>query len=231
MSLVLHTYRLQQIDTRLDQIDARLNAIQAILENNEEIRALRKKMEQDEASLQNAARHLRESEHNTQQQRIKIEQTESSLYSGAVKNPKELQDLQKDLESLKRHLATLEERELEAMLANDDATQAHSASQNALNAALAHSAQENAQLNGERVSLLQERDTLQAQRTAVLGNLDSATQTLYETIRTKRRGLAVASMEDGTCVACGATITLAMQQSARQNIVHCPTCGRILYGN
>src|SRR5687768_18403957 len=63
-----------------------------------------------------AERALKLSEAEVEKQSIKIEQTESSLYGGRVHNPKELQDLQKDVASLKRHLSTLEERELEAML-------------------------------------------------------------------------------------------------------------------
>ena len=59
---------------------------------------------------------MKQSEAEVEKQRIKIEQTEASLYGGHVHNPKELQDLQKDVASLKRHLETLEERQLEAML-------------------------------------------------------------------------------------------------------------------
>ncbi len=38
-----------------------------------------------------------------------------------MQNPKELQDLQKDIASLKKYLFTLEERELEAMIKAEDA--------------------------------------------------------------------------------------------------------------
>ena len=51
----------------------------------------------------------------------RVGQAEASLYGGHVQNPKELQDLQKDVASLKRHLETLEERELEAMEAAENA--------------------------------------------------------------------------------------------------------------
>ena len=63
---------------------------------------------------------IREAEYAAQAQREKIEQTENSLYGGAVSNPKELQDLQMEAESLKRHLQTLEDRLLEVLLEQEE---------------------------------------------------------------------------------------------------------------
>jgi len=53
----------------------------------------------------------------------------------------------------------------------------------------------------------------------------------YEALRQQRRGVAVAEIRDNACDACGTTLTAALQQSARHaaELVHCPTCGRILF--
>src|SRR5512138_1210313 len=116
MSAALGLYRLQQVDSRIDQVQARLKAIQQTLENDLELRSARGQLEAAESKYKDAERALKLSEAEVEKQRIKIEQTEASLYGGLVHNPKELQDLQKDIVSLKRHQQTLEERELEAML-------------------------------------------------------------------------------------------------------------------
>ena len=115
MSAALGLYRLQQVDSQIDHIQSRLKAIRQILENDTELRAANDQFTTAENQLKEAERLLRLSEQEVEKQRIKLQQTESSLYGGAVQNPKEVQDLQKDVVSLKRHLETLEEHELEAI--------------------------------------------------------------------------------------------------------------------
>ena len=46
---------------------------------------------------------------------------ETKLYSGAIKSPKELGDLQADIDQLKRHLSSVEDRDLEALAAVETA--------------------------------------------------------------------------------------------------------------
>ncbi|MCC7511584.1 MAG: hypothetical protein IT296_02925, partial [Anaerolineae bacterium] len=107
MSAALGLYRLQQIDTQMDRARARLEAIRAALDNDAELRAASERLAAAEETRRETERAQRQAEAEAQSQRIKIEQTESSLYSGAVRNPKELQDLQHEAASLKKYLATL----------------------------------------------------------------------------------------------------------------------------
>ena len=109
-------YRLQQVDSQIDGIKARQKWIEDTLQNDVKLRAATQAFSSADNKSKDAARALKQTEAEVEKQRIKIEQTESSLYGGRVQNPKELQDLQKDVASLKKHLETLEERELEAMV-------------------------------------------------------------------------------------------------------------------
>ena len=113
MSAALGIYRLQLVDSRMDEIHARLEEICRILENDEELRQAKEQVAESEANHKLSLHKLKQAETETEKQKVKIEQTEASLYSGNVKNPKELQDLQNESASLKRHLETLEERQLE----------------------------------------------------------------------------------------------------------------------
>src|ERR1051325_5827149 len=121
MSAALGLYRLQQVDSQMDQAQSRLRAIQQTLENDEILRAANAHLAAKEEIFRKANALLKQSEADFEKQRLKLEQTEASLYGGHVHNPKELQDLQKDVASLKKHLETLEERELEAMDAAEKA--------------------------------------------------------------------------------------------------------------
>jgi predicted nucleic acid-binding Zn-ribbon protein len=116
MSAAMGLYRLQQVDSQIDGIQARQQTIRETLQNDLKLQAATQAFSAAESSHKEASRTLKQTETEVEKQRIKIEQTESSLYGGRVQNPKELQDLQKDVVSLKKHLDTLEERELEAMI-------------------------------------------------------------------------------------------------------------------
>src|SRR5689334_16437892 len=116
MSASLGLFRLQQVDSKIDRARLQLDGVRKTLENDVELKKALAFVETSQAEWQSAKNNLKTAEAEAQAQKIKIEQTESSLYGGSVHNPKELQDLQKDVASLKKHLATLEERELEAML-------------------------------------------------------------------------------------------------------------------
>src|SRR5215203_669528 len=116
MSAALGLYRLQQVDSQIDGIQARQKWIKDTLQNDLKLQAATQSFAAADNQYKDASRALKQTEAEVEKQRIKIEQTEASLYGGRVQNPKELQDLQKDVASLKKHLETLEERELEAMV-------------------------------------------------------------------------------------------------------------------
>jgi hypothetical protein len=232
MSHTLTLYRLQQTDSQTDRSQARLKIIQQTLEDDGELRLAKECAEQAEAGFGSAQRTLHQTENAVRDQRIKIEQTESSLYSGSIRNPKELQDLQNDVASLKRHLATLEDRQLEAMVAFDDASAAHKAAQADLQLTTAKALQKNESLAEERDLLLKEVDKLCAERQAITGAIPTDVLENYESLRKQRRGMAVATVTDKACSACGTTLTPMQVQNVfmAADLTYCPTCSRILYG-
>lgn len=233
MSAALGLYRLQQVDSRIDQIQARLKAIQQTLENDLELRAATDQLAAAESEHRDAERALKSSEAEVEKQRIKIEQAEASLYGGQVHNPKELQDLQKDIASLKRHLETLEERELQAMLSVEDIEKKLQAAKTTLERVQLSLKEQNQDLTRESETLNKELERLRSEHQAVLTNIATQALNVYEQLRIQKRGIAVTTVADSSCEACGTTITASQQQNARSasQLFHCPTCGRILYAN
>ncbi len=233
MSAALGLFRLQQVDRQIDQSQARVNAIQEMLENDAELRKALEGTETAGQGSQKAQALLREAEAQVKAQQIKIEQAESSLYGGSVHNPKELQDLQNDVASLKKHLSTLEERQLEAMIQAEDAQKALDSAQAELAALQARRGDDHSKLIEERGSLDKTLSRLQAERQAVMTDLAAASLEIYEGLRSRRRGVAVAEVSDNSCSACGTRLTAALQQSARSltQVFYCPSCGRILYAS
>lgn len=233
MSAALGLYRLQQVDSQIDQIQARLRTIQETLENDEMLRAADEHFNTATGKHKNAERLLKQSEADGEKQQIKIQQTEASLYGGKVHNPKELQDLQKEVASLKRHLETLEERELEAMMAAETAEQELQDAKTNLQRVQSQLNEQHKDLKHESETLRKQLERRQAERQAVVTDIAGQALTIYDQLRKQKRGLAITTIADNSCAACGTTLTASQQQSARSTgqLFHCPTCGRILYAN
>jgi len=224
-------YRLQQIDTLIDQTVARLEELEIILNDRTALAQAEETSKNAEDILLAELKKLHQAENNVRDQRIKIEQDESALYSGKMHNPKELQDLQNEVASLKRFLTTLEDRQLEIMIAVEEVESASKAAKNALDQAQAHMIEQNAQFNAEKTSFLKDKERLEVERLAACNALTPQELDLYNQLRKTRRGIAVAKVVDRTCTACGSTLTPALVQAANSpnQIVRCSSCSRILY--
>jgi len=233
MSAALGLFRLQQVDSQLDQIRARLKTIDETLQNDRELRNAMERLAAAEGKLVQAEGEMKSSDAEVEKQKIKIQQAESSLYGGSVHNPKELQDLQKDVAALKRHLETLEGRELETMSAVETAEAGLKAATDYLETIKVERSSQNSDLTKEGNSLQKDLERLESERKAIAGNVTQKLFTLYDQLRQQRRGIAVTTINDSSCAACGTTLTPSQQQSARSTsqLFNCPTCGRILFAN
>ena len=233
MSAALGLYRLQQVDSQIDQIRVRLKMIDEMLQNDLELRNALEHFTAAETKHASAERELKMSDAEVEKQRIKIQQAEASLYGGAVHNPKELQDLQNDVASLKRHLDTLESRELDAMAVIDTAESELKSATIELEKVKASRSSQNIDLTKEIETLQKDLERLESERKAVSGNITTDFFMVYDQLRQQRRGIAVTTLSDSSCAACGTTLTPSQQQNARSTsqLFNCPTCGRILFAN
>lgn len=232
MSQPFRLYRLQQIDSQLDKLHNRLNAIEVKLNDNHAFRRATTRLEVKEKNLENNRKSLRRAEENVLTQQIKIEQTESTLYSGKVSNPKELEDLHNESAALKRYLNVLEDRQLEEMINVEQAESEHREAK--LNLAQVQQEYEGLknELTSEKIEITQEIDKLNNDRVVELKSISNDEVDLYEKLRHNKRSVAVAKVIEDTCSACGSTLTTALRQAAKSpgNLTFCESCGRILYG-
>jgi len=231
MSAAMGLYRLQQVDSQIDGIQARQQWIQDTLQNDVSLRTATQTFTLADNKHKDALRALKQTEVEVEKQRIKIEQTEANLYGGRVQNPKELQDLQMDDASLKKYLETLEERELEAMIIVETVEHELQTAKLELDRTQANINEQYRDLGTENETLKKDLERLEHERNAILSDLVSSVVSTYDQIRKQRRGIAVTTISDSACSACGTTLTLSLQQSARSatQLFNCPTCGRILY--
>ncbi len=224
-------HRLQSLDLQIDHKRARLRAISEILGDSAEVNRSRQALSDADAGLRAARMASRLAEEELAANKAKLEEAEKRLYGGSVHNPKELQDLQAEVESLSRFRSTLEDRLLEAMVDLETAESEQGSAQAALSQASGVTADRDKALVQEQAQLTAELERLRAEREAALENVTQGDLALYTQVRDNRGGLAVALVQDDTCGACGLTVAHSLRQEIRQgdNLVRCIQCGRILY--
>lgn len=231
MSRVSNLYRLQLIDHELDTARTRLAEITARLAVSPEVDAARRQETAAKAALHESHLALVKAEGEVSALQTKLRETERRLYSGEVHNPKELKDLENELASLKRFLGVLEDRQLQAMVAQDEAEGQHAAAQSALDVVGAARGHEEGELHQERAALVATVERLTAERGAAVTLVAPEDLETYDTLRRTRRGTAVARLDGTTCGRCGVAPSQARIDAARtgEEIVMCGNCGRILY--
>src|SRR3990172_576153 len=107
MSRLSDLVRLQETDLALDTRRASLADADARLGETEVIVALRVRVDELREIARTAEASQKDVDLEADALRAKIAPAEQKLYSGSIKNPKELADLQADIDQLKRHLSSV----------------------------------------------------------------------------------------------------------------------------
>ena len=231
MSQISNLYRLQQIDSQLDTINSKLISIETMLLDNSSFLASQLIFTEAEELHKYSSKNLRDAENKSYDIRIKIELAEASLYGGKIQNPKELQELQNEVASLKRLLTSYDDKQLDTMMEVEEAEAFVIKSKERLIESQKMQIERNAVLDGEKTKLLSEVDRLISEKKATIPTLLVSDLGMYEQLRNNRNGVAVAKINSRACTACGTTLTAAVVQATQSTgqIIRCPNCGRFLY--
>ena len=226
MSRASSLYALQKIDLRLHEIDSRQDEISAILAESERVSQAQADVDQAQSELVGARAETHAAEQEVASQKAKIDRNQKSLYGGSVQNPKELEDLQLESQSLLRHLTTLEDQLLEWMLRLEETEARYEGAKSELEAALAETAAQHKDLLDERQKLGAEVERLTA-----LASVGADELALYGKIKQNVGPMAMALVDEGVCTACGLALPGSEQQKVRSgdDLILCRQCGRILY--
>lgn len=231
MSQPFKLFRIQGIDSQLDQARLKLLKIENELRDDAALLQAQALMNAADRKLAEAKKSLRSIEDEVQTQEVKVEQAEAALYGGKVRNPKELQDLEKESASIKKYISTLEDRQLDIMMALEEADAEHQTAHRELQRVLDEKATRDSLLRAEQANLIKEVERLETERQHSITGLPPEDLQQYELLRKSRKGVAVARITENACSACGSTLTPALVQAAHSptQLVKCSFCGRILY--
>lgn len=230
MSQAEDLLNLQEIDTVLDRLKHRHSEIKAALHETDDLIAARAERQSAEQQViqQRARRNDLELADASLETRIK--QAEQRLYSGVVKNPKELLDLQNDIASLKRQKNTLDDQLFAAMVALEEGETRWQASIGALARIEAAWRASQGDLAAESDQVEQELAQRNVEQAEARAPLSAANLAQYDQLRRRKGGLAVVEAVNSLCDGCKVRVPAHVMQQLGQaaGLARCPNCERIL---
>ena len=231
MTSIADLYRLQEVDLALQSARDDLTDVQSRLGEPEELIEVRHAAEERQEAQRVAEKDFKEREWEADEQQRKIEKPEQKLYEGKVSNPKELEDLQKDVESLKRRRIVLDDEAFAAMERLDEAERGLAEAQRHLEELTGTTGVEQDELRARQSTLEGEIASLEGQRAELAAGGDEVLLDRYDELRAGRQGQAVAKVQGGSCQGCRILLPVNLIQRARagDEVVQCNNCERILY--
>lgn len=231
MSIVSDLWSLQETDSALDARRASLEDAQSRLGETDAPIALRARVDALRGAHRAAASTQKDIDLEAEQLKSKIAPAEKKLYSGAIKNPKELADLQADIDSMKRHLAAIEDRDLEALATLETAETELRSATSELEDLEAAWQKEQADLRDRVARLSGEISVYEQQRDDRAECVAPDLLKRYIHLRRVHQGKAVAKLDRNLCLGCRISLPVSTVNRARSGntLVQCPNCERILF--
>ncbi len=223
-------WKLQETDSALDSRRATLDDARARLGESEEIEALRADLFERTRVHRGAESSQKDLELQADDVKSKIAPAEEKLYSGKIKNPKELADLQHDIDQHKRQLSAIEDQDIEALSTVETAERELRAARANLEALEAAWREEQAELTDRIERLSAEVAEYEAEREEQAADTRTELLSVYEHVRRAHHGKGAARLDRNLCLGCRISLPTSTVNKARAGnaLVQCPNCERIL---
>ncbi|MCB0122349.1 MAG: hypothetical protein KDE58_08910 [Caldilineaceae bacterium] len=234
MTDMANLYELQKIDVMSLKVRRRLVQLKELLTESDELKRVQSQVEQLKAEQDKWRFEQQRNETELETLATKIEESNDMLMGGSIHNPKELESLQANIESLQRQRSTAETNSVEALYKSEELATQLSNAESKL-AEMQESWNTNqTQLTEEDTKLKRAYLVLKKQREQVAERISEPLLQRYEQMRQRKGGVAVATVENDTCSACHVqlptgVLSTVIDQGKTDKQILCPTCGRLLF--
>jgi predicted nucleic acid-binding Zn-ribbon protein len=222
-------WTLQGLDGELRAVRDRLARLPARRQEIDRVSSLAKaSLAASEERVKQAALAKRKAEQDAEA--LGEQEKKFQLQLSQVKKNDEYSALLHEIEATKKRRSELETFVLERMEEEGQVAAEVARAKDAFASAQAKAKDETKVVDDEERALKGEESALEGKREALLGELPSALRARYQRIHTAKKGQALAELVAGSCAACGAGMPpqTAIEVRRGQNVLECPTCGRIL---
>ena len=225
----------QELDSRLDQLAHQKRTLPAIAELVElEVQAttLRDRIVGAETEESDVARQQSKADSDVEQVRTRAARDRDRLDSGVLTSPKDLENLQHELESLARRQAELEDVELEVMERLEDVQNRLGALRTELTDIEKRIAEVTMSLNDSLADIAKDTEVVTRQRADLAQSVPEDLAKLYEKLRADNGGVGAARLYRGRCEGCRLELNATELGKARvadpDEVLRCEECRRIL---
>jgi predicted nucleic acid-binding Zn-ribbon protein len=229
MSIAKDLYRLQELDLALEANTQAQKRVSGQVGESQIVIKSRVKLAEEQKNLENLTAQQKSAEWEIDDLTTKIKDIEKKLYGGKIFNSKELSSLQQETEDIKKRRSALEDKSLGLMDQVELTRKAIVSSKDELAKQEIQWQTQQQQLTAELVQLKAAQTALEDKRKQIAVLIDADTLFTYQELR-KRKGLAVAKVEQGICQGCRITLpNTDLQRAKSGGIVRCSSCGRIIF--
>jgi predicted nucleic acid-binding Zn-ribbon protein len=229
METTRQLYQLQELDIAIDHQEQSLALKTGLLGNKVALDAVAQKNAAEQKRFEDLKRQRRDAESQVDDIAGKIKAAEKELYGGKVTNPKELGNLQHEINNLKSQSSAAQDKALSVIELVEAAEKTAAAANAGYKAAEEAWGREQKQLAVDIVQLKASLVELKEERAQQAAEIEPTAITLYNRLRQQKKQ-AVSRVEQGICRSCRISLSASALQRARSGQpVQCGSCGRILY--
>jgi predicted nucleic acid-binding Zn-ribbon protein len=226
---------LQALDTALDRLTHRRRTLPELAEIEELDNRLTRLgddvvlLETEDSDL---GREQSKVDGDVEQVRSRMERDRQRLDTGAVGSPRELENLQHEIESLRKRQSDLEDAELEVMERRETVQRRLAElKREREDVALGLDAAE-LRRDSSWSEIDAESDKTSSQRAELVASLPSELVALYEKVRASSAGIGAAALHRGRCEGCHLQLNTTdlnrLREAPADDVVRCEECRRIL---
>ena len=162
----------------------------------------------------------------------KIKHESNRLYGGDISSPKELANIQAELDALRRRKNHLEDQDLEVMERREEIEKAQSSLAERLTDLQNRSQEATAARDAAAVEISTELTKNTEARAALVPQIPEELIDVYEELRPKKEGVAAAALEGNVCRGCGVSLSPmaldVIKRAEEGQLARCENCRRIL---
>ena len=229
MIVAKQLYQLQEVDLEIESSEQALAQLARQLGESQAVVRAQTKLKSEQQHFEELGRQQHSAEWEIDDLVNKLTSIEEKLYSGKIKDSKELTNLQHEVDGLRVRRNQLEDKALEIMNQVELSTTSVDTLSNELKTLEAEWHSQQQQLSTKMEQLETTLSDLRHKRQLLSAKIDPQAIEFYQELK-KRKGRAVVKVEQGICCGCRISLpTTELQRARGDSLVQCSSCGRILF--
>jgi len=222
-------YQLQEVELEIESNEQALAQIASQLGESQAVVRTQAKLKLEQQRLEELRGQQHSAEWEIDDLVNKLTAAEEKLYSGRIKDPKELTNLQHEVDGLKVRRNQLEDKALEIMDQVELSTASVATLSNELKTLEVEWQSQQQRLSTNMEQLKTTLSDLKHKQQLLSANINPQAIGFYQELK-KQKGGAVAKVEQGICCGCRISLpTTELQRVRGDSLVQCSSCGRILF--